>query len=240
MEPIKERLCIRVPKVYDWVNREVELPVSCHMGKHGFDNLDFDFHFDLPEDTDPYELDFLSDTCEASCMITDSSGNPVDHNCAEGLEITEVLQSGGRPEVTVTLPDGECVTLQRVKVLVRGYYVVRILDEDGDLCYSAPQPFATIQTFFLCAPEGTELIGHITFADCHASIISDPHNCFQQLDVCLTLCLDIQMEAYVKIEVEGKFCDPRPDIDIVTNGSCPVKHAPPQCPEIFPGYSLYE
>jgi hypothetical protein len=93
-------------------------------------------------------------------------------------------------------------------------------------------PFATVQTFFLCAPPGTTLNSHVSFFESDANMICD-NTSFSQLDISIMICLDVQMEAQVKLEVEGKFCKPRRELP--TTLTCSAVQVPPQCPEIFPG-----
>ncbi|MCK2003958.1 hypothetical protein MZM54_21470 [[Brevibacterium] frigoritolerans] len=51
----------------------------------------------------------------------------------------------------------------------------------------------------------------------------------------MTMCKDVQVEAEVKLEVEAKFCGPRPVIPIEEDGFvCPTPRFPQQCPTFFP------
>ena len=226
-----ERLCIRVPKVYDWVNRQVDIPLLAFNGINGLQDLGFDCEGVTGAPDDPCQV--LGDTAlTVNCYVTDALGNPVDPLREGSLFITEIMQPEGRHEITATLPTGDTVTLQKVKVLVKGFVVVEVSDLQGNItCTSDPIPFATAQTFFLCAPRGTTVNAHLSFFECDANLICTDGD-FQQLDVSITICLDVQMEATVKIEVEGRFCQPREEL---VAGVCPVNTFPPQCPEIFPG-----
>lgn len=225
-----ERLCIRVPKVYDWVNRQVDLPLISFTGHKGLAKLRFDCEDTPGTKDDPCSV--LGRNTITRCFLSDSEGNPIESLNSDAVEIKEIVQPDGRLSVTSTLPNGDRVTLQKVKVLVKGFFVIEVSNMQGDVCISAPQPFAVAQTFFLCAPPGTDVVGHITFFECDAHLICD-NNEFQQLDVSLTFCLDVQMEATVKIEVDARFCRPRQELPINT---CNVANQlPPQCPDVFPG-----
>jgi hypothetical protein len=223
-----ENLCIRVPKVYDWVSRQVDLPLINFVGKKGLAQLNFDCEGVTGGKDDPCKS--LGRHTVTRCFLSDSEGNPIDSLASPAVEIKEIVQPDGRLNVTSTLPNGDRVTLQKVKVLVKGFFVIEVSDAQGDVCLSDPQPFAVAQTFFLCAPPGTEVVGDITFFECDAHLICDDDD-FQQLDVSLTFCLDVQMEATVKVEVEGRFCRPRQELPVTI---CDVRQFPPQCPEIFP------
>ncbi|MED4125336.1 hypothetical protein P4641_15290 [Halalkalibacterium halodurans] len=214
------KLCIRVPKVFDWVARQVDLPLI------SFDNEELDALFGFDDTTTPAETlaDFLANfpgfTVQA--VLQDQT-----------VICQEIQQTNGRQEISVTLPDGDTVDLEKVKVLLKGLLVVNIFDANGNLLLTSdPIPFATAQTFFLCAPEGTDVFCHMTYFQADAEIILTDD--FEQLDISIVLCLDVQMEALVKLEVEGAYCKPRPELPI-TDLVCPEDRFPPQCPEIFPG-----
>ncbi|MBU8906892.1 hypothetical protein [Desertibacillus haloalkaliphilus] len=221
----KHRVCIKVPKVYDWVNRQVELPL-------------ISFHNEELEDI--FEVNnkhcFRTSPAETLCEFLDAfPGYQVECNLRpDSILCQEITQPNGRQDIPVTLPTGETITLQKVKVLVKGLVDVNILDAQGNVIArtAEPIPFATAQTFFMCAPEGTELQCHVTYFQCDADVICTDD--FQQLDISIILCLEPQMETEVKLEIDAAICKPREELpieDIV----CPPEKFPPQCPEIFPG-----
>ncbi|GGJ76894.1 hypothetical protein GGR02_002988 [Anoxybacillus voinovskiensis] len=230
----KEKVCIKTRKVYDWVTRQVDVPLR------SFSNNELETIF--PSDKCPRNHESICDFFTSNgmnphdftirCFLSDEDGNRIDPVVDnDALICQEIIQPNGRQPVTVTLPSGDEVTLQKVKVLVKGHVVVQILNANGQVvCESNAIPFATAQTFILCAPEGTTLDCHISFFECDASLICT--NNFSQLDVSITLCLEVQMEAEVKIEVEARFCKPREEILEAT--LCPTDKFPPQCPEVFP------
>ncbi|WLR51617.1 hypothetical protein LC040_01570 [Bacillus tianshenii] len=233
----KEKLCIKVPKVYDWVTRQVDLPLISYTGKE-LKRLDFDCN------TDPTADSVGSNICDilanegvedvlVDCFLSDKYGNRIDPSRDTSILCQEIIQPRGREKVNVTLPSGEEVTLEKVKVLVKGFVGVDLVSPTGEVICHLDEgiPFATAQTFVLCAPEGTHVQCHLSFFECDASLICTED--FQQLDVSITLCVEVQMEAQVKIEVEGKFCRPRPELPIAS-ALCPTDKFPPQCPDIFP------
>ncbi|OLO35869.1 hypothetical protein BTR23_16095 [Alkalihalophilus pseudofirmus] len=230
IEGRQETLCIKVPKVYDWVTRQVDVPLQAFTGEKGLKQLNFNGNC-----SDPC-LDLANmGAMSIKCILTDSLGNPVDPLEHGSILCTEIPQTHGRHEVEITLPDGEVVTLQKVKVLKKGYFVVQVANAAGTLVYtSKPQHFAVAEKFFLCAPEGTHLQCEITDFECDAHLIcgedeaGDP--VFQQIDVSINMCQNVQMEALVKLEITAGFCQPRQELPF----ECPPLHVPPQCPEIFP------
>ncbi|OEH91593.1 hypothetical protein [Bacillus solimangrovi] len=237
-KPKKENICIRVPKVYDWVTRQVDLPLISFTGKQ-LNQLKFDCDLEPCGDNGHIRniCEFLEregiDDVIVDCFLSDRYGNRIDPKKDNGVLCQEIIQPNGREEVKVKLPDGDEVTLQKVKVLLKGFVGIELLSHNGEvLCHlDEGIPFATAQTFFLCAPKGTEVNCHLSFFECDASLICTDD--FEQLDISITLCIEVQMEAYVKIEVEGKFCEPRPELPI-SPVLCSTEKFPPQCPDVFP------
>ncbi|MEK4381540.1 hypothetical protein NSS70_06520 [Aeribacillus sp. FSL K6-2848] len=224
-----ERLCIRVPKVYDWVSRQIDLP---QLSFRDLSSIGFDCEGVTGTSEDPCAL-YDDGPVNVNCYLSDSLGNPVDPNSPNAISVTEIVQPQGRQSVVVHLPRDGKITLQKVRVLIRGYIVVTLSDLQGSVtCVSDAIPFATVQTFFLCAPPGTTLNSHVSFFESDANMICD-NTSFSQLDISIMICLDVQMEAQVKLEVEGKFCKPRRELP--TTLTCSAVQVPPQCPEIFPG-----
>ncbi|MGZ0084880.1 hypothetical protein [Geobacillus sp. YF-1] len=229
----KERLCIRTRKVYDWVTRQIDVPLRSFNGPELEDIFPTSkcprqgllCDCIAERGLDPSELTIR-------CFLSDAQGNRIDPVVdQDALIFQEIVQPQGRQPVNITLPSGDTVTLQKVKALIKGHVVVQIVSGNGVVvCESNPIPFATAQTFILCAPEGTELVGHISFFECDSSLVCTDN--FSQLDVSITLCLEVQMEADVKIEVEARLCQPREELAEAT--LCPTAKFPPQCPEVFP------
>lgn len=217
----KEKVCIKTRKVYDWVTRQIDLPLM------SFSNSALNEIFtSSKKDKDQHKDHHLP------CNLSPNADYTVECSInEESLVCREVMQQGGRPDVTITLPNGEEVTLQRVKVLIKGTLTVQLLNDMGQVvCTSKPIPFAVTQNFLLCAPEGTELDCEV-FADCEATLITS--NDLTLLEISVMLCVDIQMEADVKLEIEAKFCTPREEI-AEPIALCPTNEFPPQCPEVFP------
>ncbi|WP_077617345.1 hypothetical protein [Bacillus sinesaloumensis] len=225
-----ERVCILTRKVYDWITRQIDVNQS-YTG-------DLPVKFKCNGSTERTLADLCTELSgfdgSVNCFLSDAQGNPIDTGFQDENQVT-VTEIGQRQPVTVTLPNGDQVTLQRVKTLIRGFITVEILDDmDDTVCMTkTPIPFVTTQTFLLCAPEGTDLNVHVSLAECDATLICEPD--IQQLDINLTLCLEVQTEADVKLEIEARHCQPREEIleDIVL---CPTEKFPPQCPEVFPAH----
>ncbi|WP_209125416.1 hypothetical protein [Alkalihalobacillus sp. BA299] len=235
IEGRQETLCIKVPKVYDWVTRQVDVPLQAFNGDPGLKQLNFHSNSNGSSCLDPCAELAGMGALNVRCIITDSAGNPVDPLVHGSILCTEIPQPNGRQEVEITLPDGEVVTLQKVKVLKKGHFVVQVTNAAGTVVFTSdPQHFAVAEKFFLCAPEGTFLQCEITDFECDAHLIcgedeqGDP--VFQQIDVSINMCQNVQMEALVKLEITAGFCQPRQELPF----ECPPLQFPPQCPEIFP------
>ncbi|MCQ6282335.1 hypothetical protein [Bacillus sp. EB600] len=233
----QETLCIKVNKVYDWVTRQSDVPLISFNAS----DLGTTLFFDCPENclspspcgTEPCGT--LGNSFTVDCFVSDEDGNPVDPLAPGSILCTEITQPEGRANGTFTLPTGETVTLQKVKVLKKGFVVVCVTSPQGIVCQTRPIPFAVAEKFFLCAPPGTFLQCEITDFECDANLICHPCPTpgtltFQQLDVSINMCQSIQMEALVKLEITAEFCAPRPELPFV----CPALTFPPQCPTIFP------
>ncbi|SDB82910.1 hypothetical protein [Shouchella lonarensis] len=214
----KHSVCISVPKVFDWVTRQVDLPT---------------ISFREPELTDIFPCDETPG--ESLCdFLEDFPGYTTRCRVLEESLLTrEVTDPACRVQVNVCLPNGKEVCLEKVKVLAKGLLEVDILDSTGDvICTSDPIEFATIQTFYLCAPKDTLVDAFISAGQCDAEIVCD--DTFAQLDISFSFCLDIHVYADVRLEVEAAYCKPRNEFP-VTDIVCRDNKFPPQCPVVFPG-----
>lgn len=225
----RERLCIRVDKVYDWVTREVNKDF-CFEGPEGLLKLGFT---ENGSRTKPYPGEnpcsfFGPDaTLEVTCFPTDAQGNKID------VDDIKISQVGDRQDVFVEDLD---TTLQLVRLKTAGNFVVQVTGTNcGNVLgvlTSRPIPFCIIDKYLLCAPEGTDIEAHVYFFECEGTLACEDGT-FEQLALTLLLCESIQVEAEVKVEVEGRICQPREEI-IAPISVCPEITFPPQCPEIFP------
>ncbi|WP_209125412.1 hypothetical protein [Alkalihalobacillus sp. BA299] len=225
IQPIQEALCIRVNKVYDWVTRQIEVSRSFE----GFTGLN-QLNFDCNDITGITGMD--ADPClfgtTATCFLSDQAGNRIDFTDPNAITCEEIAQ---REDVTVTLPSGQTTTLQKVKLIASGFFVVEIRDDNNQVvCVSDPQPFSSRpQHFILCAPQGTTVVCDLSTFSCEATLMCD-NSTFVSLDVVIDFCLNVQMEAPVKIKITAEFCQPREELPV----TCPGVTPPPQCPQVFP------
>lgn len=219
-----ERLCIKVPKVYDWITHQAEK-------EEKFETGDIDFFTEQDPDmqtTDVLVPDvcgyFLPETVEVSCILIEP-------------EFPEQLceEVGTRKDFYVEEFD---TTLQVVKIQKQGEYQIVLESEHKHKppLFSEPISFFKIEKFLLCAPEGTDVVCHVYDFDCEGSFLCNGKDGTEwTLDLTLLICQSIQAEAEVKIDIEGKICKPRPEIVLPTPAKkCPEFRFPEQCPEVFP------
>ncbi|PYZ93482.1 hypothetical protein CR194_09940 [Salipaludibacillus keqinensis] len=222
-----ERLCIKVPKVYDWITHQAEKEFQFEVG-----DIDF-FTEEDPEDqtTDTLVDDicdyFLPNSVKVSCVLI--APEPPEELCAE---------VGDRKDVHVEEYD---TVLQLVNIQKQGQFQIVLEAKDNYKnnglapLFSEPINFFKIEKFLLCAPPGTDVLCHVYDFDCEGSFVCNGDGTEWTIDLLLLICQSIQVEAEVKIDIEGKICKPRPEILLpVRRKKCPDFKFPEQCPEVFP------
>lgn len=215
----KHTVCVRVPKLYDWVRSRVKLPTI------SFDSLHFDDHdsecVPFPNNHDPCKI-LRKQKAIVECLLTDSQGNPLDSKKKESFICSVKLENGPKP------------TLKKAIVTVQGFIVIQILNAFGFvICESNPIPFRALKSFIICAPQGTEVTCEVTFFKCESELICSDNYCFKQLDISIVLCIDVLSTANVKLDIEAKSCKKRVDI-IGEEVDCPEDKIPSQSANLFP------
>ncbi|WP_077299567.1 DUF3992 domain-containing protein [Virgibacillus pantothenticus] len=142
--------------------------------------------------------------CQVTCFLSDEFGNPTD-----SLVCQEITQTIGRRNIEVTLPNGETVVLQKVKVLKKGFITVQIVNK-GKVCNLCIIPFQVVEKLLLYAPLGTFIKCEVTDFECAACFTDD----CKSLDIEISFCQQVQVMANVKMEVEANLCFPRSETDI--------------------------
>ncbi|MDG5789504.1 hypothetical protein QA612_18760 [Evansella sp. AB-P1] len=234
-----ERLCIKVPKVYDWIT---------HPAEKEFQFTQDDIVFFTEEDPDKQTKENLvNDVCEyflpadveVSCQLLlpdpeKRKGKKKKHDDPLCKEVGERRDFFDEDLDT---------TLQIVKIQKQGQFQIVLEAESNPSkkkpviapLFSEPIDFFKLEKFILCAPEGTDVLCHVYDFDCEGSFICNGDGTEWTIDLLLLICQSIQVEAEVKLEVEGKICQPRDIIPIpIITKECPEFEFPPQCPEIFP------
>jgi hypothetical protein len=232
--------------LYDWVSRQIDLPLISITGEK-LDELDFRCGY---KDTINNICDFLDcegiDEYTVECFLSNKFGQPLSiHKALKSgaLLCKEMEQALGRRDVEIHLPNGKTVILQAVKVLVKGYVGVSVLDATGAVICRTRKGihFATVETFYLCAPKGTHVDCDITSFECDAILLckNSVQTEFEQLDLSISLCIDVQMvthRCYCSCNCKKCcHCHSRKELEAVT--VCPERKFPPNCPQIFPGHN---
>jgi hypothetical protein len=188
--------------------------------------LEIKLHFDLRDD---HEIDIKN----VKCFLSDSKGNPLDPLKPGTIQCEEISDPHNRRNVNITLPNGKMVILQIVDVLKTGFVTVQFFNKKGEIMNACTFPFSEVERFFLCAPEGTTVDCEITDFQCKAHVIPPLNKQTKCIDIVILidLCQSVQTVSEVKLEIEGKECKPRSELEGLT--VCPKPDVPPQCPFIF-------
>ncbi|QOS89592.1 hypothetical protein [Peribacillus sp. JNUCC41] len=173
----------------------------------------------------------IPEECFAAIEDARHEGNTITATCSEVAGTRSCDFIGATPANIPTVPGAQIVSLAfHVHIRVQFF------------CNGAPLPgcnFVVPVSFMdeviLCFPEGTEINCNIFDVQCTV-VLNQMLGDMVVLDV--TMCKDVQVEAEVKLEVEAKFCGPRPVIPIQEEGFvCPTPRFPQQCPTFFPTLS---
>lgn len=221
--------CIRVQKVYDWVT----------------DALTVEKHFQFSHEQLKKIENAMEDPSRRPLRIvckTPRTGNLFGLNKKDHHSHLDVYceQVGDRQDVRVPV-NGSFADAQLVDLLFTADIKVAVVDRHGKEVTNLSCNASVFEPFVLCAPEGTELFCKITKVICKIPtgtvLLNSP--CPESFCLQITFCVDIQVEAEVKLEVLAKFCSPREnDIDAPDVGEqCPEITFPEQCPDIFPRQS---
>ncbi|WP_054949688.1 BMQ_0737 family morphogenetic spore coat protein [Numidum massiliense] len=212
--------CICVPKVYDWV-----LDVSQATNK-----------FPVPDD------------CLAAVEEAIANGQAIDVTCTSPAVPPVFPISCASTPPTPGQPNCRVIRITRTTITVNGTQVpvavvrlsftftvtVEIFADGVSICAPFPVNISVPTQVVLCLPEPLDennIICRITQITCDST--GEIFDGLVELEV--TVCAEIQVEAEVKLAVLAKFCQPRPPIPVPTPAvPCPTIDFPPQCPELFP------
>lgn len=218
--------CIRVPKVYDWVTDQLSVKKKIEFTKEEKKKIE--------EAMDDPRRRPLRIVCETPYVPPLFSLNKADHDQCEDFYCEQV---GEKRDVTVPV-NGEFADAQLVDLLFTTDIKVKVVDRHGCEVVNVNCNASVMESFVLCYPDGTELMCEISKIVCRIPSGTVLLNCPapSHFTLEITFCVDIQVEAMVKLEVLAKFCSPRPnDIEAPENVEvCPEIRFPTQCPDIFP------
>lgn len=204
---------IRVPKVYDWVNDSVTVTKEVFFGE---------------EEREAIEI-ALADPSRRPLRLVARVVHGPNTFCEQFGETRNVVVPIG----------GEFVNAQQVDLLLNAEVEIEVIDRHGDFVTEASVDIASLDSIVLCHPHGTELMCRLreVLAEITSGtvLLNGETPCSFFLNV--TFCVDVQVEAEVKLEILAKFASPRENnLEAVESAStkCPAVHFPEQCPDIFP------
>ena len=215
--------CIRVQKVYDWVTGSLDVTKTVSLTPDQIAAIE-----EALDDPSRRPLRFVAKVPKTS--------NETNEACAEHYLCEQV---GDKREVTAMLSGGQLTEAQLVDLLFTTDVKVQVVDREGTVVTEFLVNASVYEPFVLCYPDGTDLYCRITkiFAKLRSGsvLLNSPAPTSFMLDI--TFCVDIQVEAEVKLEVLAKFCAPRENDLSPTEGEgemCPEVSFPQQCPDIYP------
>jgi hypothetical protein len=219
--------CIRVQKVYDWVTDTLSVRKTVNFTPDQIAAIEAAL-----EDPSLRPLRMIAKvpkTPPAFPLTSDSEP------CAEHFLCEQV---GDKRDVTVALSGG-FADAQLVELLFTTDTKIVVVDRNGVTVTEATVNASVFESFVLCYPDGTDLFCRITkiFARIPSGTVLLNSPAPTSFAVDITFCIDIQVEAEVKLEVLGKLSSPREN-DLIAPESegemCPAEAYPQQCPDIYP------
>ncbi|WP_085521692.1 hypothetical protein [Tuberibacillus sp. Marseille-P3662] len=220
--------CIRVPKVYDWVTDTLTVTKNI-----AFDDEQMEAIERAMEDPGRRPLRIVCQTPETPPLFPLNQSDST--LCEDNGFFCE--QVGEKRDVTVPI-SGEFVDAQLVDLLFNTDVKIEVVDRYGKCVTEAVLDAAALESFVLCYPNGTDLLCRVSKIFCRISsgtlLLNSP--CPRSFELEVTFCVDVQVEAEVKLEVLAKFCSPRNNDLTAPEGidQCPPIEFPEQCPDIFP------
>lgn len=147
---------------------------------------------------------------KVTCFLSDKHGNPIDYPLVCG----EVGQHKERSSKCFLTPDGGKIYLQKVSILINGYITVKVTDLCDDSYVLCTYPIRLVKNLFICAPDGTDITCKIDQFSCKPCLV-DSTSYKDCIKVCLDIdfCLNVQSHYKAVVNVKGKLCEPRVDVD---------------------------
>ncbi|MBY6036284.1 hypothetical protein KUV80_06455 [Fictibacillus nanhaiensis] len=220
--------CIRVQKVYDWVTDTLNVRKTVSFTPEQIAAIE-----EALDDPSRRPLRMVSKVPKTPPAFPLS--NETNENCSEHYLCEQV---GEKRDVTVAI-NGGFADAQLVELLFTTDIKVQVVDRNGVVVCEMMVNASVFESFCLCYPDGTDLYCRITkiFARIPSGTVMLNSPSPTSFVVDITFCIDIQVEAEVKLEVMAKYCSPREN-DLVAPENdgeyCPPITFPQQCPDIYP------
>lgn len=226
--------CIRVPKVYDWVTDALKKEVEVRFTDEQLEQIEEALE-------DPYRRPLrVNVKTPKTPPLFPLSGGDSEKGTNEGFYCEQI---GEKRQVTVSV-SGKLVEAELVDLLFTSDISVLVLDRQGKTVVKQNTNVSIMESFVLCYPDGTDLLCRVSKIWSRVSggsvILNGPFTPSVKLEV--VFCVDVQVEAEVKLEVLAKYSDPRsndikaPEVE----EQCPQISFPGQRSEIYPGFSPEE
>lgn len=223
--------CIRVPKVYDWVTAALTKKIELCFSERQLEEIEDAL-------TDPYRrpLRLVVKTPKTPPLFP-LGGKESDKDEHKDFFCEQV---GEKRQVTVFV-NGEYVEAELVDLLFTANIEIKVVDRQGTVVTKLVTDVSVLEPFVLSFPDGTDLLCRVSkiwarlFSG--SMILNGP--CPDTVRLAVTFCVDVQVEAEVKLEVMARFCAPRGPIEAPESDDlqCPDIEFPEQRPSIFPGKS---
>lgn len=219
---------IRVKKVYDWVNDSIKVKKEVFFGEEELREIEYAL-----ADPNRRPLRLVAKSPKTPPLF------PMKHHSPnhEGDKFF-CEQVGDKREVVVPV-EGKFVEANEVDLLFNAEIEIEVIDRHGCVVTEACVDVAVIESFVLCYPDGTELLCRIQkiLAEITSGTVFLNSHVPKSFMIEVVFCVDVQVEAEVKMEVLGKFASPRennlaPIQEEKTH--CPPVQFPEQCPAIYP------
>jgi len=221
--------CIRVPKVYDWVTDTLTVTKTVTFNREQLGAIE-----SAMDDPNRRPLRITSRTPKTPPLFPLNKSDPrLYENQGSFCE-----QVGEKRDVIVPV-GGKFVDAQFVDLLFNTDINIEVVDRHGECVTDFIVDAAVMESFILCFPTGTDLLCRIPkiFSRISSGTVLLNNPVPEGFRLQITFCVDVQVEAEVKLEILAKFCAPRDNNltapeNVVT--SCPPVEFPEQCSSIFP------
>lgn len=152
---------------------------------------------------------------EIRCFLSNRHGQRIDVSKYPS-SICHVVDINRRKQRKIPIHGSEGFAfLNEVDILIQGFITVQLLNTHGDICLSCLVPFSELETFFLCAPEGTNVQCDVTNFECKAFMFPYGKKCNTHILVNIKneVCLSVYSFKTANLEIDTTLCSPRQEFN---------------------------